>query len=167
MEATPLPDDDRTSGLTVSELETERMAVHRIDSQYPGERGKTVIAEGIVEKIATLAVREVRGVHELAEHGVGRTVFGLFGAAVRVRQAPVTVKVVNDEVTVQVGITVNYGVHIPQVVEAVRRNVVEHIESMTGLAVKEVNVDVIDMYFPDDLAWPGQREQAFGRSRFE
>lgn len=32
---------------------------------------------------------------------------------------------------------------------AVRRNVADRIESMTGLNVVEVNIDVVNLYFPD------------------
>lgn len=45
---------------------------------------------------------------------------------------------------------VEYGVEIRRVCEMVRRNVVSRIESMTGLRVKEVNILVADLYFPNE-----------------
>jgi uncharacterized alkaline shock family protein YloU len=44
----------------------------------------------------------------------------------------------------------DYGVSIPQVAEAVRRNIISRLEAMTGLNVKEVNIDVTDLYFPEE-----------------
>lgn len=40
----------------------------------------------------------------------------------------------------------NYGQSIVEVSEAVRRNVIERIESMTGLEVTEVNIMVDDLF---------------------
>jgi uncharacterized alkaline shock family protein YloU len=36
------------------------------------------------------------------------------------------------------------------VAAAVRNNVVNRVETMTGLLVKEVNVEVLDLYFPSE-----------------
>src|SRR5438045_9593580 len=35
--------------------------------------------------------------------------------------------------------------------EAVRRNITHRVETMTGLHVKEVNISVVDLYFPGDV----------------
>ena len=48
--------------------------------------------------------------------------------------------------------TVDYGVSIPQVAEAVRQNIVERVRGMTGLIVKEVNINAADLYFPEEEA---------------
>ena len=47
-------------------------------------------------------------------------------------------------------IRADYGVNIPAVAAAVRNNVINRVESMTGLIVKEVNVEVLDLYFPNE-----------------
>jgi len=49
---------------------------------------------------------------------------------------------------VDLGMSVDYGENIPQVADAVRNNVIGRIQAMTGLIVKEVNIDVTDLYFP-------------------
>ena len=43
-----------------------------------------------------------------------------------------------------------YGVSIPDVTQAVRQNIINRVREMTGLIVKEVNIDVVDLYFPED-----------------
>ena len=52
------------------------------------------------------------------------------------------------EAAVDLGMSVDYGVNIPQVADAVRNNIVGRVQAMTGLIVKEVNIDVTDLYFP-------------------
>ena len=124
------------------------------------EQGKTTIADVVVSKIAGIAAREVPGVHELVTQGVGGAVSGL---AQRVtgadsRSQGVNVEVGEREAAIDLRLTVDYGVSIPQVAEAVRRNIMARLEAMTGLNVKEVNIDVTDLYFPEEEA-PTQQIQ--------
>lgn len=128
------------------------------------EQGKTTIADVVVSKIAGLAAREVEGVHELVTQGVGGAVTGL---AQRVtgadtRSQGVNVEVGEREAAVDLRLTVDYGVSIPQVAEAVRRNIMSRLEAMTGLIVKEVNIDVTDLYFPEAEAQTQQIEPRVG-----
>lgn len=128
------------------------------------EQGKTTIADVVVSKIAGLAAREVEGVHELVTQGVGGAVTGL---AQRVtgadtRSQGVNVEVGEREAAVDLKLTVDFGVSIPQVAEAVRRNVMSRLEAMTGLVVKEVNIDVTDLYFPEAEAQTQQIEPRVG-----
>ncbi|MFD9080406.1 Asp23/Gls24 family envelope stress response protein [Streptomyces erythrochromogenes] len=119
-----------------------------------GDRGRTTIADGVVEKIAGLAAREVVGVHALGS-GLSRTL-----GAVRDRvpgggkSAAVTrgVKAEVGEVqtALDLEIVVDYGVSIRDVARAVRENVVSAVERMTGLEVVEVNIAVSDVKLPDE-----------------
>ncbi|MFE0581213.1 MULTISPECIES: Asp23/Gls24 family envelope stress response protein [unclassified Streptomyces] len=119
----------------------------------PGDRGRTTIADGVVEKIAGLAAREVVGVHALGS-GLSRT----FGA-VRDRVPGGGKAAVSRGVKAEVGevqtaldleIVVDYGVSIRDVARAVRENVVSAVERMTGLEVVEVNIAVSDVKLPDE-----------------
>lgn len=128
------------------------------------EQGKTTIADVVVAKIAGIAAREMAGVHELVTQGVGGAVSGL---AQRVTGADthsqgVNVEVGEREAAVDLRLTVDYGVNIPQVAEAVRRNIISRLEAMTGLIVKEVNIDVTDLYFLEEEAQPQQTEPRVG-----
>ncbi|GAA2412137.1 MULTISPECIES: Asp23/Gls24 family envelope stress response protein [Streptomyces] len=118
----------------------------------PGSRGRTTIADGVVEKIAGLAARDVDGVHAMGS-GLSRT----FGA-VRDR-VPGGAKSVSRGVKVEVGevqaaldleIVVEYGVSIADVARDVRENVITAVERMTGLEVVEVNIAVSDVKLPDE-----------------
>jgi len=124
------------------------------------DHGKTTIADVVVSKIGAIAAREVPGVHDLVTQGVGGAMSGL---AQRVtgadtRSQGVNVEVGEREAAIDLRLTVDYGVSIPQVAEAVRRNIMGRLEAMTGLIVKEVNIDVADLYFPEEEAQPQQIE---------
>ncbi|AOR35094.1 stress protein [Streptomyces fodineus] len=118
----------------------------------PAARGRTTIADGVVEKIAGLAARDVVGVHTMGS-GLART----FGA-VRDR-VPGGSKSVTRGVKAEVGevqtaldleIVVDYGVSIGDVARAVRENVIAAVERMTGLEVVEVNIAVSDVKLPEE-----------------
>lgn len=118
----------------------------------PAARGRTTIADGVVEKIAGLAARDVVGVHAMGS-GLART----FGA-VRDR-VPGGSKSVARGVKAEVGevqtaldleIVVDYGVAIADVARAVRENVIAAVERMTGLEVVEVNIAVSDVKLPQE-----------------
>lgn len=42
-----------------------------------------------------------------------------------------------------------YGRSIPEVVKAMRDNVIQRVEGLTGLDVTEVNITVKDVFFPE------------------
>ncbi|MGW0389708.1 Asp23/Gls24 family envelope stress response protein [Streptomyces sp. NPDC003042] len=121
----------------------------------PADRGRTTIADGVVEKIAGLAAREVVGVHAM---GSGSQLSRTFGA-VRDRVPGGARSSVSRGVKAEVGevqtaldleIVVEYGVSIREVARAVRENVVSAVERMTGLEVVEVNIAVSDVKLPDE-----------------
>ncbi|GAA4698330.1 Asp23/Gls24 family envelope stress response protein [Streptomyces buecherae] len=118
----------------------------------PASRGKTTIADGVVEKIAGMAAREVPGVHAMGS-GFART----FGA-VRDR-VPGGGRSVTRGVKAEVGevqtaldleIVVDYGVSIGDVTRGVREDVISAVERMTSLEVVEVNIVVSDVKLPDE-----------------
>ncbi|WP_081236359.1 Asp23/Gls24 family envelope stress response protein [Streptomyces viridosporus] len=118
----------------------------------PASRGRTTIADGVVEKIAGMAARDVVGVHALGS-GLSRTI-----GAVRDR-VPGGSKSVTRGVKVEVGevqtaldleIVVDYGVSISDVASDVRENVIAAVERMTSLEVVEVNIAVSDVKLPDE-----------------
>jgi uncharacterized alkaline shock family protein YloU len=74
------------------------------------------------------------------------------------RDAGVLVEVGEKEAAVDVFLCAEYGVNIPAVAAAVRNNIVSRVETMTGLIVKEVNVEILDLYFPsEEVEAPSRR----------
>jgi len=117
-------------------------------------QGRTSIADSVVEKIAGVAAREVSGVHEMGR-GAARA-FGSIkgklpvgGTGPSVSQG-VKVEVGERQAAIDIDVVVEYGVSIPDVAQAVRDNVIQRLERMTGLQVTEVNISVDDVYLGDD-----------------
>ncbi|MFT3660445.1 MAG: Asp23/Gls24 family envelope stress response protein [Gordonia sp. (in: high G+C Gram-positive bacteria)] len=114
-------------------------------------RGRTVIADTVVAKIAGVATREINGVHDLGGTGermVGKMRDFVPGTSSNVTQG-IDVEVGEKQAAVDVQIIAEYGVPIHQLADAIRRNVVSAIEQMTGLEVTEVNVTVHDVHLPE------------------
>ncbi|WP_234306665.1 Asp23/Gls24 family envelope stress response protein [Streptomyces sp. NRRL F-2799] len=118
----------------------------------PGTRGRTTIADGVVEKIAGMAARDAVGVYAMGS-GISRTI-----GAMRDR-VPGGTKAMTRGVKAEVGevqtaldleIVVEYGFPIGDVSRAVRENVIAAVERMTSLEVVEVNIAVSDVHLPDD-----------------
>ncbi|MFF8847451.1 Asp23/Gls24 family envelope stress response protein [Streptomyces sp. NPDC015127] len=120
-----------------------------------GVRGRTTIADGVVEKIAGLAARDVVGVHAMGS-GLSRT-FGAVrdrvpggGSSRSSVTRGVKAEVGEVQTALDLEIVVDYGVAISDVARAVRENVVAAVERMTGLEVVEVNIAVSDVKLPDE-----------------
>lgn len=144
---------------TVAQREGMPVPVEHVTT-LQSDKGQTKISDGVVAKIAGLAAREVEGVHSLLNRGLQQTVVGLARAVARQqnRDAGVLVEVGEKEAAVDVFLCAEYGVNIPAVAAAVRNNIVNRVETMTGLIVKEVNVEILDLYFPsEDVEAPSRR----------
>ncbi|MEV6318497.1 Asp23/Gls24 family envelope stress response protein [Streptomyces sp. NPDC051776] len=116
----------------------------------PATRGRTTIADGVVEKIAALAARDVFGVHTLG----GSRTFGAVRDRVPGGRPPVTrgvrAEVGEVQTAIDMELVVDYGVSIADVSRAVRENVISAVERMAGLEVVEVNIAVSDVKLPDE-----------------
>jgi uncharacterized alkaline shock family protein YloU len=113
-------------------------------------QGRTIIADGVVSKIAAMAAREIEGVHDLV--AIGSPIAGFAGRLTRgdQRATGVNVEVGHREAAVDLNMTVDYGVSIPHLAAAVRQNIMDRVQSMTGLVVKEVNINAADLFFPGE-----------------
>ncbi|MEZ5101628.1 MAG: Asp23/Gls24 family envelope stress response protein [Thermoleophilia bacterium] len=138
---------------TVEERRQERDREPR--SELQTERGTTRIADVVVAKVASIATREVSGVHDMG----GSTSRALGAVTERVgmsdsRQRGVSVEVGEREAVVDLVLIVEYGESIPNVARDVRENVVRRVEGTTGLRVTEVNIEVVDLFFEGDDSRP-------------
>jgi uncharacterized alkaline shock family protein YloU len=123
-----------------------------VANQSNTAKGKTTIANGVVAKIVGIAAREIEGVHDVVGTGAGASISGLATRVTRgdTRAQGVSVDVGEIEAAASINIVVVYGVSIPDVAEAVRRNVIDRVEAMTGLTVIAVDLSVSDLYFPEE-----------------
>jgi uncharacterized alkaline shock family protein YloU len=121
-------------------------------SKLVTDTGSTSIADGVVAKIAGLAAREIPGVQSMGT-GMSRRMNQLKSLVPGTNQAPgqgVSVEVGEREAAVDLDIVTWYGQSIVEISEAVRSNVIERVEEMTGLKVVEVNINVDDVYVEGD-----------------
>ena len=126
------------------------------ESTLVTDQGRTSIANGVVSKIAGIAASEIDGVYQLVASGPGAalTVLAQRMSGAEAPDRGVNVEVGQREAAVDVRLITIYGASIPQVTQAVRQNIITRVREMTGLIVKEVNIDVLDLYFPGE-----EREQ--------
>lgn len=126
-----------------------------------GIGGTTKIDDSVVARIAGLAAREVPGVHDMTSTGLSQAFGGLTGRVTGQdqRDKGVAVQVGEVEAIVDLSIVVDYESSIPQVADAIRRNVSNRLGAMTGLQTKEVNINVGDLYFPDQDQGPASPPQ--------
>jgi uncharacterized alkaline shock family protein YloU len=119
-------------------------------SPLKGETGTTTISNTVVSQIAGIAAQEV----EEAQMGGGGSVGGLLqsvtGSTGSNFSRGVTVEVGEEETAIDLSLVVAYGQSIPRVSDAVRRNVINRVENLTGLRVNEVNIQVNDVQVPDE-----------------
>jgi uncharacterized alkaline shock family protein YloU len=142
-----------TAATTASPVTRDRLAT--------GE-GQITVAEGVVQKIAGKACREIAGVHAM---GTGGTrAFGSIRERIPGSTGPnvaqgVGVEVGEAEAAIDLDIVVEYGVSIAELGRSIQRNVKQTVERMTGLRVVEVNIAVDDVYLPTD----GEQDSAPAR----
>ena len=133
-------------------MEEQETTQQSQESPLQTERGGTRIEDNVVSKIAGIAAQEVEGVRmgggtSQAIGGILNSVTGGSGGGGQSRG--VSVEVGTVEAAVDLTMTVEYGKAIPQISEAVRRNVINRIENLVGLNVTEVNISVNDVFFPE------------------
>ena len=122
------------------------------NSPLQTDRGNTTIQDTVVSKVAGIAAQEVEGIR--MGGGGTQAVSGILGSITggggTSQTAGVSVEVGEQEAALDLTLTAEYGKSIPQLTEAVRRNVVNRVENLVGLRVTEVNVTVANVYFPED-----------------
>jgi len=104
------------------------------------------ISTDVLEKIATIATKEVAGVASISKRAVD------LRGTVKNKSAFKGVKAesVNGAIVMNVFVTLKQGAKVNEVAEAVQKNVKERIQSMTGAAVTRVNVTVADIEFEEE-----------------
>lgn len=129
-----------TASTTASPATRDRLAT---------DDGQITVAEGVVQKIAGKACREISGVHAMGTSGA--RAFGSIRDRIPGSSGPnvsqgVGVEVGETQAAIDLDIVVEYGVAIAELGRSIQRNVKQSVERMTGLQVVEVNVAVDDVY---------------------
>jgi uncharacterized alkaline shock family protein YloU len=137
------------------------MSEESSQSPLQTERGSTSISDSVVSKIAGIASQEVDGIRmgsggSQAMSGILGSITGGSGGS---QTQGVSVEVGQEEAAIDLTLTAEYGKSIPQLAEAVRRNVANRVESLVGLRVNEVNITVSNIFFPQQEAEQERQRQ--------
>ena len=113
--------------------------------------GQVKISNDVIVTIAGLAALEVEGVD---------TITSLTDKLLK--NNGVKIQIEDGKVTLDVVITVEYGMAIPEVSLKVQENVKNTVETMTGLEVSQVNIQVQEISFKKEkeLAKQAKKEEA-------
>jgi uncharacterized alkaline shock family protein YloU len=137
-------------------------------SPLRSERGNTTISDTVVSQVAGIAAQEVEKVQMGggAAAAVGGFLQSVTGSSSGGNYARgVSVEVGEEETAIDLTMAVEYGVSIPQVTEAARRNVINRVENLVGLRVTEVNITVNDVQFPEERPMLGQQQEVERQAR--
>lgn len=116
------------------------------------EHGKTTIEDRVVQKLASIAAREVPGVYAMGN--AARRTFNSIAERIPGASANtsggVSVEKGEQQAAIDVTIVVEYGYSIVDVSEGIRSNIIDSVQQATGLEVLEVNIEVSDVHLPED-----------------
>lgn len=104
-----------------------------------GSIGAVQIADDVVAMIASLAATEVEGVSAMAGNITNEL---MSKVGMKNLTKGVKVDVLEDNVTVDLGVTMEYGYNIPATCQKVQAKVKNAIENMTGLTCSDVNIRI-------------------------
>lgn len=113
---------------------------------YEENLGIVKISDEVVSVIAGIAAEEINGVEDL-QHLVGSNISQLLKGKKNIGKN-VRVTLNEDYAIIDLNLAVEYGVKIPEVVGAVQENVKRTVETMTGLKVSSVNINVQSIFVP-------------------
>ena len=108
------------------------------------EMGIVSFANDVLAIIAGLAASEIEGVAGMSG-GLAGGIAELLGRKNLAKGIKITV---NDKVlSVDINMIISYGFKLHEVSRKVQANVVKAIETMTGLSVEKVNINVLGIQF--------------------
>lgn len=96
----------------------------------PQENGKVLVSEDVIASIAAVAVKEVEGVS------------GLYGSFGKKPSKSIKLNLKECSLDIECNITALYGHPVMEIAKNVQAAVVNAVESMTGLKVDSINVNV-------------------------
>lgn len=111
------------------------------------EHGSVKISNDVIAIIAGIAAEKVEGVVGM-NSGITGGITEMLG--MKNLSKGIKVDIDKNEATIDLFITVEYGVKLSEVGEKVQENVKNTVENMTGLKVIAVNVNIQDVNFPKE-----------------
>jgi uncharacterized alkaline shock family protein YloU len=120
------------------------------------EHGVLSYADDVIATISGLAAVEIDGVSSMCGN-IGNGIAELLGRKTITKG--VKVEVGKEEAAIDLFLIVEYGAKIPSVIDKVQKNVTKAVETMTGLKVVEVNVNVQGVHITNEEEKVDKSEQ--------
>ena len=109
--------------------------------------GSVKIADDVVAMIASLATTEIEGVSAMAGNITNEL---MSKVGMKNLTKGVKVDVLENNVTVDLAVTMEYGYNIPATCQKVQQKVKSAIENMTGLTCTDVNIRIAGINMKKD-----------------
>lgn len=108
--------------------------------------GNIHISEEVIAVIAGIAATEGPEVYSLVGNITNEIVSKM---GIKSLSKGIKVDMAEDIVTISVTVNLVYGYNIPKTCQAIQERIIQSVESMTGMSVAEVNVNVNDITTED------------------
>lgn len=108
--------------------------------------GNIHISEEVIAVIAGIAATEGPEVYSLVGNITNEIVSKM---GIKSLSKGIRVEMAEDTVTISVTVNLVYGYNIPKICKAIQERIIQSVESMTGMSVAEVNVNVNDITTED------------------
>lgn len=108
------------------------------------DKGSINYANDVIAKIAALAANEIEAVVGMS----GGSLQEMLGVKNLTKGIKVTLS--NNVAQVEINVVIQYGAKIHEVCIDIQTSIIKAIESMTGLSVKAVNVNVTGISIPEE-----------------
>lgn len=135
-----------------------------VTSDAPSELGLIKIHDNVLAALVSRAVLSVEGVSRLAGSAIMDNLAGMVGSHSRAIEI---VKDGEDKLKIVVKVNIFYGTVIPTAAVEIQRQIIEQVESATGVTVATVDVVIqqLDEEFDDEDADDGDTNAAVSASQ--
>lgn len=119
--------------------------------------GTTEVLPSVVQKVVSLAAREIPGVVDLgsgASRAVGAVRQTLTGGSDNT--AGVRVDLSDQQATIGMDVAIEYGVGARELVKSLRRHIPRAVEEIAGVPVVQLDIVITDVQIPEADAEPGR-----------
>lgn len=121
-----------------------------------GGIGQIQIADEVIAIIAGIAATEVEGIAGMSGNHSGDLVAEVLGRKNLSKGVKITVG--QKDVSVDLNIIIEFGIKIPKVALEVQKRVKNAVETMTGLTVTEINLNIMGIHFAKDKQNDNEKE---------